>query len=108
MRLAAVVGFALPLVPFFACSRDHAEPGTTPIEGDATIGDDGGFRTDAPIVPAVGDPCRGAPLPTGQHYVPAGMCAPVVASKLGRVRQITFAPNGDLFAVVNDGTIRLF
>ncbi len=109
MRLALVLGFAVPFLPFLACSSDTGTPGTTPIEGDATIGDDGGVHTDAPPPPpAIGDPCRGTALPTGQHYVPTGMCARVVASKLGHVRQLAFAPNGDLFAVINDGTIRLF
>ncbi len=107
MRLSALLGLALPFAPFFACGSDRALPGATPIEGDATIGD-GGFPFDAPPPPpAIGDPCRGAPLPTGQHYVPSGMCARVVATRIGGVRQITFAPNGDLFAVSSNGTIRL-
>src|SRR5690348_16273959 len=39
---------------------------------------------------AVGDPCRGTPLPTDQHFVPGGMCARLVAENVGGIRQITF------------------
>jgi glucose/arabinose dehydrogenase len=56
---------------------------------------------------AMGDPCRGTPLPTDQHYVPAGMCARLVAENVGSLRQITFAPDGDLFGVTSGGSIRL-
>ncbi|NVL83820.1 hypothetical protein, partial [Escherichia coli] len=47
-------------------------------------------------------------MPPDQRYAPAGMCAHVVASALGPIRQITFAPNGDLFGVTATGAIKLF
>jgi glucose/arabinose dehydrogenase len=40
--------------------------------------------------------------------VAPGLCARAVATNLGELRQITFAPNGDLFGVRTDGTIRRF
>ena len=43
-----------------------------------------------------------------QHYVPAGMCARVVAKNLGTLRQITFASNGDLVGVLAGGAIKVF
>jgi glucose/arabinose dehydrogenase len=120
------VGVALPLVGlfFFGCGGDDSgAPGSTPIEGDASIGDatvdgsggdasvgDGSSSdhfvpTDAPTTSA--DPCRGTALPAGSFFVPAGMCARVVANALGNTRQLTFAPNGDLFLANGDGTIKL-
>jgi glucose/arabinose dehydrogenase len=107
-----VGGVALPVAVLFACSTDSGAPGSTPIESDGgfdgTTGDDGGGRPDAPPPPpAVGDPCRGTPLPTAQHYVPQGMCARVVATRITGARQIMFAPNGDLVSTSNSGTIRI-
>ena len=77
---------------------------TVPIEGPA--GEAGAAIDAASLPPAAGDPCRGVPLPADQHFVPAGMCARAVASGLGAIRQITFAPNGDLFAVTASGSIK--
>jgi hypothetical protein len=54
------------------------------------------------------DPCRGLPLPVDQHYVPPGLCARAIATKQGPVRELTFAPNGDLIAVTRTGTIRRY
>src|SRR5262252_7484230 len=45
---------------------------------------------------AMGDPCRGTPVPADQVYVPSGMCARLVGN-VGSLRQITFASNGDMF-----------
>ena len=56
---------------------------------------------------AVGDPCRGTPLPTDQHYVPAGLCARLVAHGMGGLRELTFASNGDLFGVRAGGVIEV-
>jgi glucose/arabinose dehydrogenase len=61
---------------------------------------------DTYMPPAKGDPCRGNPLPTSQHWVPMGLCARAVGV-VGGARQITFAPNGDLFAVTTGGSIRM-
>ncbi len=51
------------------------------------------------------DLCRGERLPADQHYVPAGLCAVAVATKQGALRDIDFAPNGDLVGVRKDGTV---
>ncbi|MEO6576759.1 MAG: hypothetical protein ABIP89_23130 [Polyangiaceae bacterium] len=96
---------------FVSCGSDGSSP-----EADASVGDAG--APDGPWIdawtadnfvptPGAGDPCRGTPLPTDQHYVPAGLCARLVATNVLSQRQLTFAPNGDLFAVSRNGTIRL-
>jgi hypothetical protein len=54
------------------------------------------------------DPCRGLVLPPEQHYVAAGLCARAVALKQGPLRELTFAPNGDLIAVTRRGAIRRY
>jgi glucose/arabinose dehydrogenase len=54
------------------------------------------------------DPCRGVPLPTEQHFVAPGLCARAVATRQGPLRELTFAPNGDLIAVTRVGTIRRY
>ena len=98
-----------------ACSSS-----TTPAQPGSNSGSNSGNNTapagavDASAPPAtgvayaqaVGDPCRGLPLPADQLYVPAGMCASAVALNVAGVRQLGFAPNGDLFAG-SDGTIYL-
>lgn len=62
-----------------------------------------------PLAIAKGDPCRGVPLPADQHFVAAGLCARVLASppRISAIRQITFAPNGDLFGVTIYGDVLL-
>lgn len=67
-------------------------------DGGAGLGGAGG----APTLP---DPCRGVPLPAGQHYVAPGLCASAVALQQGRLRQITFTSNGDLIGVRVTGEI---
>jgi glucose/arabinose dehydrogenase len=73
--------------------------------------DAGAAREAAPPIDAAslpeakGNPCRGVPLPADQGFVPAGVCASIVASGLGPLRQLTFAPNGDLFGVAAGGVI---
>jgi glucose/arabinose dehydrogenase len=113
--LSVVVATALALPAIFAaCSTD------SPAATTSAAGDGGGFLVDASafetgtgidaasLPQAMGDACRGVPLPVDQHFVPAGMCAHVVASALGAIRQLTFAPNGDLFGVTASGSIRRF
>jgi glucose/arabinose dehydrogenase len=88
-----------------ACSSSSdVPPGATPVE-DAGDGGGGIIPDGAPPPAAVGDPCRGVPLPTDQHYVPMGMCARLVASGVSGVRQLEFAPNGDLFAQASSGRV---
>lgn len=84
----------------YACSSEQTV-GTTPLE-------EAGIATPPPGPPppdAQGDPCRGVPLATDSHYVPAGMCARVVASGLSDPRQLSFAPNGDLFVQGSSGVV---
>ena len=98
-----------------ACGADDpsAAGGAGPDGGeparDASAAVETGTGIDAASLPlAVGDPCRGVPLPADQHFVPAGMCAHIAGSALGALRQLTFAPNGDLFGVTAGGTIKRF
>jgi glucose/arabinose dehydrogenase len=61
---------------------------------------------DPPLPTTDLDPCRsGVPVTETQHHVPAGMCARMVAVR--DLRQIMFAPNGDLFGS-NGSRIYLF
>lgn len=102
---AASLLVAVPSLLVVACGSDAGSSAVTPP------GDDAGMTTPAPVADAapppaaVGNPCRGVPLTPGQHYVPAGMCANVVAKGVGSLRQLTFAPNGDLFATTSNGVI---
>lgn len=104
-RGGALVASTLALLAtvVVACSdgSSSADPSvtTTPEAGGGGGGEAGtGVEVDAgPPLPATDiDPCRGQPLPADQHYVPAGMCARLVG-KVAGIRQLTFAPNGDLF-----------
>jgi len=109
----AVTLLALPAV-VVACGTDAPGGATTATSPDGGDGTDSSVPTpgtgiDASALPlAAGDPCRGIPLPVDQHHVPGGMCASVVASALGAIRQLTFAPNGDLFGVTAGGAIKRF
>jgi len=86
-----------------ACSSDAPEtsapPGSTNAPKEPTAPGPSPAET---FPPAEGDPCRGEPLPTAQHHVPSGLCARVIASGLPGLRQLTFAPNGDLFGTSSD------
>ncbi|MEO8900643.1 MAG: hypothetical protein ABI488_03305 [Polyangiaceae bacterium] len=81
-------------------ARGPGAPGAAPIERAG--------RAAPPSNGTLPDPCRGLALPSSQVFVAPGMCASVVASKQGELRQITFAPNGDLFGVTIPGSIRRF
>lgn len=76
--------------------------------GDPSPGADGGGPGDPSIPEAKGDPCRGQPLPVDDHFVPSGLCARLVSASTSGLRQISFAPNGDMFGTTNGGTIYLF
>ena len=109
LAVAAAALVVLPAVLVAACSSDTpAEVGATPIEGTDASAEAAPAVDATPPPIAQGDPCRGVPLPAGEHFVAAGMCANVVASAVGALRQITFAPNGDLFGVTGDGAIKRF
>jgi hypothetical protein len=82
-----------------------------------------GARTDGPSEPGVaethasemptssagrGIACGPRGLPPDRHYVADGLCARVMAHGQGALRGLAFAPNGDLFAVTNDGQVRRY
>ena len=55
------------------------------------------------------DPCEmGMALPDDQHFAAAGLCVRAVALKQGKLRQLAFAPNGDLFGILQSGEIRRY
>ncbi len=94
------------LVTLAACDKFARGPGaagTPPVEQRAIAAPSNAVASNALL-----DPCRGIPLPNAQHFVAAGLCARVVASQQGELRQITFAPNGDLFGVTIRGEIRRY
>ncbi len=108
MALRSLLG--LPL--FLACSPSRSDliksgpPGAVPVEALSRAA----AAASVAISPAAAspDPCRGVALPTGQHFVAPGLCARAVALGQGGLRELTFAPNGDLIAVTRDGTIRRY
>jgi glucose/arabinose dehydrogenase len=107
VRFAAFLAFpALAFVaPVAACGD-----ATDAAGGGAAPGVDGGPGTDAAPPPSrsKGDPCRGQALPDDQHFVASGLCARLVSTTVSQLRQITFAPNGDMFGQSSSGTIWLF
>ncbi|MBS2019927.1 MAG: hypothetical protein JST00_44095 [Deltaproteobacteria bacterium] len=62
-----------------------------------------------PLPQAKGDPCAGGvPVPDDQHYHAPDVCVRLVATAVpGSIRQLMFAPNGDLFGQSGDGSIWL-
>lgn len=106
--LAFVAPYVLVAIACSSASSSDGGGAVTPGENTEAGAGDGEARFDAlaPPPPAKGDPCRGVPLPADQHYVPAGLCASLVATNLKAFRQITFAPNGDLFGVDASGAIK--
>jgi glucose/arabinose dehydrogenase len=103
--VAAPVGVAVAIVVVHAaCTGGHAvsggiSPDAAPVDVPASI--DAG-----PLPQAVGNPCRGVPLTdpdggTPSYFVAEGMCATVVGESMGPIRQLTFAPNGDLFVTTS-------
>ncbi len=77
---------------------------------DGSGGDDASSSDAAPADAGIGvnGVCRGVPLPANEHYVAPGMCARLVGRGQGQLRQITFAPNGDLFGTIVGGNIRRY
>lgn len=112
--LSGLAAIALVLPPIvIACSSSDTPAtaeGAPPNENgtDASASETGAGIDASSLPQGTGDPCRGIPLPADQHFVPAGMCASVVASGLGAIRQLTFAPNGDMFGVTAGGEIKRF
>ena len=104
----AIRGWILVVATLAACAGDEAPtpaaPGTPPPPPSTSQAPAREVEVDAgPVFPlAEGDPCRGLPLPvpdagTPSFFVAPGFCASVVASGVGNLRQLFFAPNGDLF-----------
>jgi glucose/arabinose dehydrogenase len=115
LLLAGSVLFVAGPLVVIACgssSSDTPPPGATPIEDGGSSsgnppGNPPGVPPGTPPPAAQGDPCRGGvPVPADQAYYPPGTCATVVASGLGSLRQIAFAPNGDIFGVTTGGSIK--
>ncbi|HEY8076806.1 MAG TPA: hypothetical protein VIF62_21920 [Labilithrix sp.] len=101
------VGCAVAIAIAVACggSSSSDSAGATPVENPpGTPPGTPGGPTPPPAM-AVGDPCRGAPVPADQAHVADGMCARLVANGLGNVRQMTFASDGTMFAGSNNGQI---
>ncbi len=105
-RSGLVTALALPMLALLApaCSKARTgPPGASPVESEPSLQP---ARVGAALT--LPDPCRGVPLPLEQHYVPEGLCACLVVGKQGPLREISFAPNGDLFGVTHDGVIRRY
>ncbi len=116
-QLRALLGLSLvaSLVPMAACGDDPTPGpagGTPPGSDGGSPGADGGpgpgVDPGKPFPQAKGDPCRGQPLPEDQHFVASGLCARLVSAPIAGLRQITFAPNGDMFGQSVSGQIWLF
>lgn len=92
-----------------AATRDAAVVVDAAPSMDAAAELDAGADMDDAGVGCVPDLCNsGVELAESQHYVPAGMCARAVALNQGKLRQLAFAPNGDLFGVTIAGEIRRY
>lgn len=97
----------------FACGKSDGStpaPGpaaNTPIDntptGNNPVGTTSG-NVDEPIKPCP----DGFGLPPDQHFAAPGVCASVAAQNLGGLRQLHFAPNGELFGVTKNGKIQRF
>jgi glucose/arabinose dehydrogenase len=114
----ALIPLVLVAGGFAACSSEQSSPdsassssssGGASSSGQASsTSSSGGGADSGKVYPAAkGDPCRGIEIPTDQHYVPAGMCARLVATNVGSIRQITFAPNGDLWGAAGGSIYRM-
>lgn len=106
--VGACVSHSIDDAPSVAAGPDAAAPldGASDATSDVAAPVDAGADVFVPAT-AVGDPCRGLPLPAAQHFVAKDACARLVESSLYNFRQITFAPNGDLFGVDYGGDIVL-
>jgi glucose/arabinose dehydrogenase len=117
MMLSRSLGL-FALVGLLACgSDDGAKAGAGVPDGGAGASSSGSSGSTSsgglpnpdggpPIFPqGNGDPCRGTPLPDDALTVP-GLCTRLVASNgVGLLRQIAFAPNGDLIGTLAGGQI---
>lgn len=102
LRCVGLCLAASSLIGCESCARGPGAPGVAPKEQG------GPTEPPTPVASALPDACRGFALPEDQHYVAKGLCARLVAKNQGELRQITFAPNGDLFGVTVQGAIRRY
>ncbi len=58
-----------------------------------------------PLMSPQAGACRGTALPADQAFVADGLCVRAVALEQGKLRQLTFAVNGDLIGVTGNGRI---
>ncbi len=69
----------------------------------------GGDEPRGPDNPLTGEEqgglCRGRALPADHAFVADGLCVRAVAENQGKLRQLTFASNGDLIGVTSSGRI---
>jgi len=77
-------------------------------DGGGAGGPGGGGGGTGGVAAPLPDPCRGVALPLDEHYVPPGLCARVVATGQGTLRQIVFSSNGDLWGATDAGPIKRF
>ena len=104
----AALGAVPAIVVACGTSASEGAAAAPPVENAEASADVSVTFDAAALPPAKGDPCRGVPMPVDQHHVPAGMCASIVTGSVGSLRQITFAPNGDMFGVTSSGSIKRF
>ena len=118
LRRRAAVVLVLPVLAVIAqiaaCSDDPGDAATNVPSGtdsgvdQVAIGVDAGDASTTPPPLGKGDPCRGQPLPVDEHFAAAGLCARLVSAPISGLRQISFAPNGDMFGQSSGGRILLF
>lgn len=94
------------LVFLAACNSDKTTTATTPAPPD------GGAPATSPTTPittATSNPCQGGVAVTSDAFVAQGLCASLIApaASVPNLRQISFAPNGDLFGTTATGSILL-
>ena len=92
---------------------DGAATGTGGVKADGSVGGAAGGVLDGSVADGgiairPPGPCQGYPLPADQHFVADGLCVGQLATEQGELRQLTFAPNGDLFGVLVTGQIRRY
>jgi glucose/arabinose dehydrogenase len=94
-----------------ACAKRAADDGKRPVERAGPVAPEASLAREVPArtppqpVAKGRDLCRGERLPPDQHYVPDGLCAVAVATGQGALRDIEFAPNGDLIGVRKNGAV---
>ncbi len=107
----AVLASACPGLRGLHSDRGHHAPGAPHTPDEDAGADEADLAHDAGVEPGcrLPRPCEGGiRIPDEQHFVAPGLCARAVAVQQDELRQIAFAPNGDLFAVTATGEIRRY